>query len=148
MPIHESFIDSNHCDLFKINHREKHRMSKQSFTYWISARSRISHCRYYLHILNLFKDFFFLFVIIPSSIIKELSHQFERRLGTILFNLWHIYVINEYYTFHSIRSSITSSTFSIQFRLDNFLHLILMSLGTETEIHTNKVISGQRFDIS
>ena len=70
-----------------------------------------------------------IFAIVPASLVHELTQDFNWWLGTILFNLRHIQIINKDDSTFRVRWSEHTLSPLFQLRIDNILNLVAMSLG-------------------
>lgn len=60
-----------------------------------SASTWWSHSRNEEHVFNLVERFFLRLAIVPSFVVHELPQKLQWRLGTILFLLWHVHIVNK-----------------------------------------------------
>lgn len=79
------------------------------------------------------------FVIIPTTLCHKLSQNFDWRLGTVFFFLWHIKIIDKDDTFHTKTWTVNTSSDLVKFQVNNILNLVAMSLGTETNLNRHVV---------
>lgn len=70
-------------------------MSQQAWRHRIAATTRWTHCRYELRVDE--EYFACVLQVIPVSMVKELSQQFNRRLSSVYLSRRHVHIVNENY---------------------------------------------------
>lgn len=121
--------------IIKLSKTNKINMPKYSRSNECFSSSRCSHGCYEYQIDQLLEWFFFVSVIIPSSLIDHLSENFNRWLCSPLFLLGHIQIIHKDNSFSCFGSKYASSLF-IDLPINDILSLCACSLCTESHFNT------------
>ena len=107
----------------------------ERFTTTWGSHSSNDHC-----VNNISEWMLIVFSIIPSTLILELSENFNWRLR-FKEDFWHVEIINEDDTLHS--KSWTKVIFSslVKFHINNILNLVAMSLSRESYLNDQPFLS-------
>ena len=72
--------------------------------------------------------------LIPSTLVKHLTQDLDRRLSTVLFDLGHVEIIDKDHDLMAKTSTKYAISSLLKFTIDDVLHLVATSLGRESNL--------------
>jgi hypothetical protein len=117
-----------------------------------ASTSRRSHSREQDCIDNFLERFILVLVLVPSTLIKILSDQFNGWLGAVFFLCWHVQVINQQYTEILRFGAVLSFSDLVEFTINDLLSLHRGSLSRETHFDRHiffgrQLVENEIFDV-
>lgn len=73
--------------------------------------------------------------VVPTLLVHHLTENLNWWLGSILLNLWHVQVINEYDSLLVEFWSKDTSSSLFELTIDNVLHLVTLGLSGESNLN-------------
>lgn len=82
-------------------------------------------------------------VVVPAALSHELSQNFDWWLGTELFFLWHVKIINKDNSLHSESWTVDTKSDLVKLAINDILNLVAMSLSRETNFNSQVLLTWQ-----
>ena len=147
MLIDNLLIDASHYAFIEALSSNDIKVTSEARCYWVLASCRWAHCSYKQKIGNFNELVCFAIVVVPWSVIHPLSEQLNGGLSSLLFDLWHVHVIDEYDQLFIATWSIVTTLFLLKFLSDLPLCAISWRLSTETNVQWIELFSIHIFQI-
>lgn len=88
-----------------------------------------THRGNYHEVIEVLEWVLVILTIIPAALVHELSQDFNRWLGTVLLDFWHVQIIHENDTAFREGGTKDSSPSLLERAFNDVLHLVAVSLG-------------------
>ena len=73
--------------------------------------------------------------VIPTTLVHELTKNLDGRLGTVLFDFWHVEIIDEDDSAFRVHRAEVASATLLKRVVNNVLHLVAVGLRRETDLN-------------